>query len=541
MNLSRLSLKHTFAIVTALFVVVAAITCGVGFASYKLSRISSEHTDGLTHRNLPALQALARLGEATLKYSAANTEFVLAKDEAAMANKAKAGDDCVRQIEDSLAALRKLVTTPESQRTGAAFTQSLGVYRAAVARLQAALKSGDFEAAMQVLDGDVARAKLALDANLTAISQHQFTLSGAASDAASGAVARNLQVTLACTAVAGVVIVFATLFVQLIASRTARNMRENLGALASGSNHVQDGSESLRAGSQSLAAGASEQAASLEQTSATLTEIGSMTKRNAEGAQKARATATETRATADRGAEQMQAMETSMTAIHHASNEVTKILKTIDEIAFQTNILALNAAIEAARAGEAGLGFAVVADEVRGLAQRSAQAARDTAARIEDSVAKSHEGVRISSEAKTSFDAIRQQVRQLDELIGEIATSSAEQSDGIAQVNIAIAQMDKVTQGNAANAEQTAAAAEQLNAQAAVLHDAITELEQRVGFTHRATAHTATAPQPPSPVAAAPARKQSSRTRTIRARQPKPTVLEPVTISANQSDGSFFN
>ena len=254
--------------------------------------------------------------------------------------------------------------------------------------------------------------------------------------------------------------------------------------------------------SQSLAEGASEQAASLEETSASLEEVTATTKHNADNAGQTKVLAAETRAAADAGAADMTQMKGAMDAIKRSSGEIAKIVKTIDEIAFQTNILALNAAVEAARAGEAGLGFAVVAEEVRALAQRSAQAAKETAAKIEDSVAKSEHGVQISAKVALSLQQIVERARKVDMLVAEIATASHEQSQGIGEVNSAVSQMDRVTQANAAHAEETATAAEQLNAQAAMLQEAVVSLQQLVGAGSQGSQTEASAPTPTTPVPA---------------------------------------
>ena len=264
-------------------------------------------------------------------------------------------------------------------------------------------------------------------------------------------------------------------------------------SLDDGSNQVVSASGQVSAASQTLAEGSSEQASSLEETSSSLEEMSSMTKRNAENARKANELAKEARTAADKGVGDMQTMAAAMEAIKVSSDDIAKIIKTIDEIAFQTNILALNAAVEAARAGEAGMGFAVVADEVRNLAQRCAQAAKETAGKIEGAITKTGQGVEITSKVAAALNEIVNKVRQVDELVTEVAGATREQTDGIAQINVAVGQMDKVTQSNAATAEESAAAAEELNSQAEVMKRSVAELLQLVGGKSESAARKPTA------------------------------------------------
>lgn len=253
--------------------------------------------------------------------------------------------------------------------------------------------------------------------------------------------------------------------------------------LADESNKIDSAATVVASSSQSLAASTSEQAASLEQTSASLEEIASMTKNNADHSQSAKDLAGEMRHFADTGASDMESMAMAMDAIKESSDNIAKIIKTIDEIAFQTNILALNAAVEAARAGEAGMGFAVVADEVRNLALRSASAARETAEKIEDSIQKSSAGVQINKKVSSSLNEIVTKARQVDDLISRIALASNEQSIGIDQLNAAIAQMDSMTQSNSANAEESADVSADLKSQSSSLKNLVSELQILVGGT----------------------------------------------------------
>jgi methyl-accepting chemotaxis protein len=229
-----------------------------------------------------------------------------------------------------------------------------------------------------------------------------------------------------------------------------------------------------------LATGSGEQGAAVAETSASLEEMSAMIKSTADNAAQAKELAAEARAAAEAGARTMAEMNAAMTAIEASSAEVAKIVKDIDELAFQTNILALNAAVEAARAGDAGAGFAVVADEVRSLAQRSAAAARATAEKIEAAIASSRHGAASCDRVGDSLGEIAGKVTAADQLVAEIATAAREQAQGIRQIGAAMSQLDRVTQENATRAVHGATASTQLSSQARVMQENVTWLRSLV-------------------------------------------------------------
>ena len=271
------------------------------------------------------------------------------------------------------------------------------------------------------------------------------------------------------------VLLGAVLSVVIISSIT-KSINQIVKSLRAGSEQVLQASEQLSSASQSLAEGSSEQAAAIEETSSTLDETSSMVQQNTENTKQASLLSNNAKEAAEKGNKEMADMMVAMAEIKESSNQISKIIKVIDDIAFQTNILALNAAVEAAGAGEAGMGFAVVAEEVRNLAQRSAQAAQDTAEMIETSIIRADKGAGIAEKVALSLNEIREQAKKVNEIMNEITTASQEQTQGIFQINKAVNQMEQVTQSIASGAEESASSSEELSAQAESLMEIVTDL-----------------------------------------------------------------
>ena len=257
---------------------------------------------------------------------------------------------------------------------------------------------------------------------------------------------------------------------------TSKVFNNMIGNLENASREINNASDQISQSSQQLASGASEKAASLEETSSSLDQIAEQTKKNSAGAKEASQLANETNLSASTGGEAMERMSETIERIRQSSDDTAKIVSSIDEIAFQTNLLALSAAVEAARAGEAGKGFAVVADEVRNLAQRSAEAARKTAEMIETSQKNAQDGVKVSSEVADALGEIQRRTEKVSGLVGDVSNASEEQARNVDQVNKAIAQIDKVTQQNAASSEEAASSSEELNQQVQRINQMLDEL-----------------------------------------------------------------
>jgi methyl-accepting chemotaxis protein/methyl-accepting chemotaxis protein-1 (serine sensor receptor) len=374
----------------------------------------------------------------------------------------------IQRIETEIEALDAMKITPETQQNLRDMKEALDAIRPAKDSIAAALKGGDVSGAMGILDDTVKPQQKRLEASAQSILITVGKLLAADQKAATSAADTCRWIAgflLVLTLLAGAVVAFVVRKIDVV-------LRSSVLELAQSSEQIAAAATQVSSSSQSLAQGSSEQAATIEETSSVSVEINSMAQRNTQNSKQTADIVTDSEAGFHRANDSLSEMVVAMEGISNSSQKISKIIKVIDEIAFQTNILALNAAVEAARAGEAGMGFAVVADEVRSLAQRCAQAAKDTTDLIEDSIQKSDGGMLKVDQVAVAIREITAQSAQIKTLVDEINLGSIEQSRGIDQISTSIGQMEQVTQSSAANAEQTAAAAEELSAQARAMDGA---------------------------------------------------------------------
>ena len=278
------------------------------------------------------------------------------------------------------------------------------------------------------------------------------------------------------------------LFMLTVTRHVVTRLRSTAAIIESEAANTLNSSVSMSTSGKTLADSSAAIATSLQQTSHSLGKMAAETKRNAEIAGSAREFANHARAAAEKGTADLHVLSRALDNIKVSGDSISKIIKTIDEIAFQTNILALNAAVEAARAGEAGLGFAVVADEVRNLARRCAEASKETGQLIHESVSKTNSGVEIGRQVAKNFDDIAEKIRRMDDFASEIAVISRSQNDGFLQINAAVSQIDSATQNNTAGVQQSAWASRELNGRAAVLQEAVENLKRLIEGCATATA-----------------------------------------------------
>lgn len=369
--------------------------------------------------------------------------------------------------------LERTLTSPKAKEILGRVQEAQGTTRPLVHKALALSLANKHEEAAKVLFHEVRPPQGRLLNDLEALVTYQKELSQKASaDAARSYVrARWLMLVLS-----GAAFFLGTVVAIGLTLGITRPITRVVDGLNAGAEQLGAASAEVSQASHSLAGGASEQAAALEETSSSLEEMAAMTRQNAEHARLADTLMVDAAEVVEGANHSMATLTAAMQDITRASEDTAEIIKTIDEIAFQTNLLALNAAVEAARAGEVGSGFAVVADEVRNLALRAAEAARNTAALIEDTVTRIKEGAAVVNQTADAFFQVTSGTARVKELVEEISGASQEQAQGVDQINKAVNEMNQVTQQVAANAEESASASEELNAQAGQMLKFVEEL-----------------------------------------------------------------
>jgi methyl-accepting chemotaxis protein/methyl-accepting chemotaxis protein-1 (serine sensor receptor) len=404
--------------------------------------------------------------------------------------------DSSEKLTGALKELEPLLKTEEARRYQASLSTMSAEVNQKLQQFESSIRGQRFDEATK-LQTEYFRGhfeKMREQAMALVAVQHQYAISSSASAISMASFARMLAVVLCLLALGVAAMAF---WVIRNGNRELRRIALEIGE---GADQVASASSQISGSSQSLAQGSSEQAASLQETSASTEQVNAMTRKNSESARMAASETEKADQLLKETDQKLAQMIESMREINTSSEKISKIIRVIDEIAFQTNILALNAAVEAARAGEAGMGFAVVADEVRNLAQRCAQAAKDTSDLIEESIVRSNEGKVRLDEVSSCVSRVVENASRIRVLANEVNVGSQEQARGIEQITRAVGQMQQVTQSTAASAEESASAGEEMSAQALSLNDSVGRLRLLVGSdggtaTARPAVHLSRPPQ----------------------------------------------
>lgn len=475
-----LTIGQKAAINTAMLVTVMAVMAW--FSLHTLGALN-ETFDIIADKTSRQIELADQMSDAESNMAAGQRGVILftyAKNPARVASAKQRFQESNTKFRQSLAELRMVLVTQHATELLAQIDTGVGAWLVAYAEVERMADAGDPDGAARVLSERIIDQSLAVSAACKELSQFTKQVLRHDRDIVRDQSASATWVLLLLIA-GGTVVALGSSLLQRSATATLRRIATEMWE---GSRQVAAASGQVASASQALAQGTSEQAATLEQTSSSTTEIRAVTHKNAENTRAVAAFMTETAQLVGGANRNLLEMVQSMNAISSSSEKISKIIRVIDEIAFQTNILALNAAVEAARAGEAGMGFAVVADEVRNLAHRSAQAAKDTAALIEESIGRSGEGGRKLDQVASSIQQITGSSDKVKTLVDEIDVGSHEQSRGIDQIATAVGEMEQVTQRSSANAEQSASASQELAAQAQSLCSIVERLRGLVGGAH---------------------------------------------------------
>ncbi|MGE3276568.1 MAG: methyl-accepting chemotaxis protein [Vicinamibacterales bacterium] len=460
------------------FLFTAAMSLAVGYSGISSTGTVNAMLNSMYRDNLVPIVDVCNANLYGVYHNRAIYDLVIEPDQQRMKEIVAGMQEQKRLLSEKLDAYRATELTEDERAVLARFDTAWQEYETTSAKTVALALDARNDEAMQLVNGELQERFSAVDGLLTDLVDMNRTF-GEEAYAASDVVYSRAR-----TLMLG--IVFAAFLIGAgvglgLRALIGRNLLRITTDLRQGAEQVVAASGQVSTSAQSLSQGATEQAASLEETSASMEEMASMTRRNADNSRQVAVLVGTMDERVNASSVALGRMVQSMEAIQQSSAKVSKIIKTIDEIAFQTNILALNAAVEAARAGEAGMGFAVVADEVRNLAQRSAQAAKDTAELIEESLATAEDGGSQVGQVSEAIRSIVGSVGEVRGLVQEVTEASNQQSQGIGQVSQAVSQMERVTQTTAATAEESAAAAEELNAQAEASMQVVRRLEAMVG------------------------------------------------------------
>jgi methyl-accepting chemotaxis protein len=474
--MSRWTIGRRIIVGFSAVIAMAAILGGIAYS--RLVVIETQATR-IVVDSLPGIYVSSQIESETLKRFSLILQHIIASDAAVMNGLEADIRTADTRLDELMSAYEKTITTAQDRenfdRIAPAEARIRQIRDVQLMPLSRALKTAEAEAVVKstlepAMEAELEAVRTVVDFNKQGGDDASRLIQSAVSMAKSGVLITLTLALLVSVAVAAVIVRGTSAVLTAVVSE-----------LTAGATQVATAAEQVATSAQSLSTGATTQAAALEETSASMEEMASMTRHNAQHSRDGAQLMSEVDQRVRDSNRALAAMVGSMQDIRDSSSKVSKIIKTIDEIAFQTNILALNAAVEAARAGESGMGFAVVADEVRNLAHRSAQAARDTSALIEESIAHAQDGVQRVEEVSSAFESIAGSVSTAKKLVDEVSVASQQQTQGIDQVSKAIAQLEQLTQQTAANSEESAAASEELSAQAETTMAVVSRLQALVG------------------------------------------------------------
>lgn len=464
------------------FTILIVLSLVTGFIGYLGSTRIANKLDSIFSVRLPSVDYLLQTDINLQRVVSSERTLILTEVGSELYNEVRSDyEERLKQAEDQWDKYKALPATPEQKAIFPLYEEALEKYKTSSGRAIYGMMIGTDAARTNALSISLGEAKNDFDTMRSYLDQlTDITLSLAENeDETANSTYRTSRNWI--FFITGFVFFIGVLFIWLNSATIEKPLIRAIAVLKEGADQVSAASNQITEASQSLASGASQQAASIEETSSSLEEISQMIRKSSENSKQADGLMAEAKEITAQANGYMEQMNISMKDIIKASEETSKIVKTIDEIAFQTNLLALNAAVEAARAGDAGAGFAVVADEVRSLALRAAEAAKNTEELIEATVKKVDSGADLTETTRMEFMKVTDSAAKVAELIGEIAAASNEQARGIGMITDVVDEMNKVTQQTAASSEESASSCEEMDSQAQMMKKMVGRLTVMIG------------------------------------------------------------